>query len=159
MKSKNVHVYRWMCEKMKILLRKIVIIVNIILPLVLGAWIYIVSTEDVFFVRLFTEHMMKMQRLIEVKSDMGIFFRNYFADFLWGYSLMFAIYYVLNETDLRKIYFIVLLFSAFMESLQLFPKLPGTFDFFDILIEGMAELLAAVFIKIMRRHWSYEEQN
>lgn len=159
MKSKKVHLCKWICEKMKNLIKKIIVIVNIILPLLLGTWMYITSSEDVLFVRLFSDYTIKIQGLIGAESDLGIFCRNYFADFLWGYSLMFAIYYVLGEIDLRKIYFIVFFFSVFMESVQLFQKIPGTFDFGDILIEGMAELLAAVFIKIMRRHWSYEEQN
>ena len=88
---------------MKNLIKKIIVIVNIILPLLLGTWMYITSSEDVLFVRLFSNYTIKIQGLIGAESGLGIFCRNYFADFLWGYSLMFTIYYVLGTNGLEDI--------------------------------------------------------
>ena len=46
-----------------------------------------------------------------------------------------------------RILIYVLVFSTFLELLQLLPTVPGTFDLLDMLVEGVAEILAVIIIK------------
>ena len=67
---------------------------------------------------------------------------------LWGYSLVFAVYMIIdnNAASMRMLIY-VLVFSTFLELLQLLPTVPGTFDLLDMLVEGVAEILAVIIIK------------
>ena len=67
---------------------------------------------------------------------------------LWGYSLVFAVYMIIdnNAASMRMLIY-VLVFSIFLELLQLLPTVPGTFDLLDILVEGASEMLAVIIIK------------
>jgi hypothetical protein len=77
------------------------------------------------------------------------FVRNYMLDILWGYALVFALYFALgnNTAELWKIFIIAIAFSAAMETLQLTPIISGTFDVFDIMAEFFAETVAVFIIK------------
>ena len=67
---------------------------------------------------------------------------------LWGYSFVFAVYMIIdnNAASMRMLIY-VLVFSIFLELLQLLPTVPGTFDLLDILVEGASEMLAVIIIK------------
>ena len=68
---------------------------------------------------------------------------------LWGYALVFTLYFILsnNTANLKKIFFIAFVFSTSMEILQLTSFATGTFDFLDILFEFLAEIFAVLVIK------------
>ena len=67
---------------------------------------------------------------------------------LWGYSLVFAVYMIIDDNAASmRILIYVLVFSIFLELLQLLPTVPGTFDLLDMLVEGVAEILAVIIIK------------
>lgn len=67
---------------------------------------------------------------------------------LWGYSLVFAVYMIIDDNAASmRILIYVLVFSTFLELLQLLPTVPGTFDLLDMLVEGVAEILAVIIIK------------
>ena len=67
---------------------------------------------------------------------------------LWGYSLVFAVYMIIdNNAASMRMLFYVLVFSIFLELLQLLPTVPGTFDLLDILVEGASEMLAVIITK------------
>ena len=74
---------------------------------------------------------------------------------LWGYALVFAIFFVLgnNAADIWKSFIIAFSFSTVMEYLQITPFANGTFDICDIMFEFLAEVVAVFIIKIilMRR--------
>ncbi|MCR5272705.1 MAG: hypothetical protein K6E13_06960 [Lachnospiraceae bacterium] len=99
-----------------------------------------------------------MNRLLDIQPNAagikmgGVFFstvRNFVPDFLWGYALVFALSFFIdnNAAGLKKILITALVFSAVMESLQLTVFVGGTFDVLDIAVEFLAEVIAVFIIK------------
>ncbi len=125
-----------------------IILLHIMIPLLSGALIYILTDPNVLFVR-----MLSRQRDIPVlpvnsESTVFLFIRCYLLDILWAYALIFSLYFILDkDMGLWKIFGIGFLFSTIMEVLQLTVVVPGTFDLWDILMEGVAELIAIFIIK------------
>ena len=138
------------------------IILNIVLPIVVGGIIYYFLSPQVFFVKGINEFLGVTQRqtVVLINNVFFRFVRNYFMDFLWAYSLTFAIFFTWgnNAADIKKIVVVAFLFSTLMESLQLMPKMNGTFDVLDIVIEFLAELIAAVIIKTQKGERIYEKK-
>ena len=124
-------------------------ILNIICPVIIGAFIYYLISPDVFFVK-------KIDAVIGDVINIhitpaGNFFklvRNYFLDMLWGYALVFALFYIIgnNAVKIGKILGIAFIFSAAMEFIQISTFIQGTFDIFDIGVEFLAEIVAAFII-------------
>lgn len=137
-------------------------ILNIVLPIIVGGIIYYFLSPEVFFVKRINEYwgFPQRQTVVLVNNIFLRFVRNYFMDFLWAYALTFAIFITWgnNAADINKIVVVAFLFSTVMESLQLVPKINGTFDVFDITIEFFAELFAAVIIKIHKGERIYEKK-
>ncbi len=73
------------------------------------------------------------------------FVRFYLLDMLWAYALVFAVYVVINDKAIKlwKVLLGAGILSVLMETIQLSPFIHGTFDFYDILAEFVAELIAA----------------
>ena len=124
-------------------------VLNIICPLIIGAFIYYLVSPDVFFVK-------KIDAVIGGVINIhitptGNFFklvRNYFLDMLWEYALVFALFYIIgnNAVKIGKILGIAFIFSAAMELIQISTFIQGTFDIFDIGVEFLAEIVAAFII-------------
>ena len=111
--------------------RKAFILLNIIVPGILGSvFYYLLSHSD---------------------TTTGIirYVRNYLPDIMFGYALVFALYGILlnDNFELSKILIIALVFSVFIEILQLASVASGTFDFYDIVVEFIAEAVAVLVIK------------
>ena len=132
------------------MIKKIFLTLNIICPVIIGAFIYYLISPDVFFVK-------KIDALIggviniHIPPIENVFFkliRNYFLDMMWGYALVFALFYIIgnNAVKIGKIFWIAFLFSAIMEIIQIAPLVQGTFDIFDICVEFLAEVIAAIII-------------
>lgn len=70
-------------------------------------------------------------------------------DMLWGYGLVFSVFFVLgnNKADIMKGFIIAFTFSVVMEVLQLTPACKGTFDMFDIIFMFFAEVIAVFIIR------------
>lgn len=138
------------------------IIMNIVVPIVVGGIIYYFLFPQVFFVKCINEFwgFPQRQAVVLVNNVFLRFVRNYFMDFLWAYALTFAIFITWgnNAADINKIVVVAFLFSTAMELLQLVPKMNGTFDVLDIVIEFLAELFAAVIIKIHKGERIYEKK-
>jgi hypothetical protein len=136
---------------------RIIVILNITIPLVIGALIYYLLSPEVIFVKLI-DGVIKggTHFTVAVENNVLIsFIRFYFLDMLWGYALVFALYFILddNSAKLKKIFIVAFLFSAFIETIQLTPYVKGTFDCLDILFELLSEVIAVFIINIlMRRH-------
>ncbi len=64
--------------------------VNIALPLLAGAYIYIRIGRDSYFGNLICE-LFNISK-ISANSEIREFFRNWGGDFLWAYALFFAVY-------------------------------------------------------------------
>ena len=127
------------------------LILNILIPVISGALYYYLFSPDIDFiiridawfgingVRLFFDHDGRLFRFV----------RNYLPDMLWAYSLFFSVYVIVgNKTaKLWKILLVTGVFSVLMEVMQLTPYVHGTFDFFDIVVELFAGLIAVFVIK------------
>lgn len=122
---------------------------NILIPLVLGAIIYYVTSPNVIFVKYIDAFFGNSTHISVLGRNQWLmrFVRNYLLDMMWSYALVFTLFSTMGNStaELRNIWVIAFAFSALMEILQLTPKVNGTFDVFDILVEALAEV-AAVFI-------------
>ncbi|SEM38823.1 hypothetical protein SAMN04487770_13633 [Butyrivibrio sp. ob235] len=131
--------------------RRIFFVANIIVPLLLGAVIYCLTSPDVIFMEA-VRSLWGMPVLSEqgtVHRGIWKFIRYYLLDVLWAYALFFALYFSIgnNAAKLKMAFMIAVLFSTVMEAIQLFPIIPGYFDLLDILVEVLAETFAALIIK------------
>ena len=121
---------------------------SILLPLLAGASLYIISSPNVIFLKYLKLRIVIASELINPHIWFWPILRNYIPDMLWGYSLVFAVYMIIdNNAASMRMLFYVLVFSIALELLQLFPMIPGTFDLLDIFVEGVAEMLAVIIIK------------
>lgn len=136
---------------MKIMGKRIFLTANIILPLLLGAAVYFFTSEDVIFVEMVSSLFGKAIRNGCVVTYSGVtrLVRYYMPDVIWAYALVFALYFSLgnNAARVKIVFVIAVIFSSIMEVIQLFPVIPGTFDLIDILVEAIAEIIAAFIIK------------
>lgn len=132
-------------------------VINMVVPIILGACIYILARPDTYISQL-------VYRLwnIPAPSDtfrallpnwIWVFFCNFAADILWAYSLTFAIYIVFCNSSINMLFVfaICVVFETGMELLQLFGILSGTFDWWDIAFEICASAIASLKIKHTRR--------
>ena len=128
------------------------ILLNAIAPILLGAIIYYIFSPNVIFVKKIDE-IFGFKFHIEVANTNIIwrFFRNHFLDMLWGYALVFALFYILdNDAAKLKVALIIsFMTSCIMEVLQLFSIARGTFDLWDITWMLVAQGIAAFIIKKM----------
>ena len=78
------------------------------------------------------------------KTVLGIFIANWFCDFLWSYALVFVLYLVLSPFKNNLIFSCVTsaLLGLILELLQGTNILSGTFDWWDIIIEIVAVIIA-----------------
>ena len=130
-----------------------IIALNIFSPIVLGAVIYYLISPEVLFVKQIDELLGQSFHFSGFSTDNLLmqFIRNHFLDMLWGYALVFALFFVLgnNAAVLWKTFLIAFSFSTAMEILQITPIAKGTFDMWDIIAEFLAEAVAVFIIKIL----------
>ncbi len=125
-------------------------ILNIAFPLIIGMLIYCLASPDVIFVKYIDSFFgFSIDAREILTGDAVRFIRNYLPDMMWGYSLVFALFYSMGGTrdSLGLLLFITVLFSVIMESLQLLPVITGTFDLYDMVVEIIAEFAAIFIIK------------
>ncbi len=131
--------------------RKIFLTLNIICPILAGAFIYYVAAPDVIFVKKIDAVIRNIVNIHVSPADNAFFrlVRNYLPDMLWGYALLFALFGLIGNSaaSIPKIFLTAFSFSTAMEILQLTPWVRGTFDVFDIGVEFLAEVIAAFIIK------------
>ena len=128
--------------------KRVFMLSNILLPLLAGASLYIISSPNVIFLKYLKLRIVIASELMNPHIWFWPILRNYIPDMLWGYSLVFAVYMIIdNNAASMRMLFYVLVFSITLELLQLFPMIPGTFDLLDIFVEGVAEMLAVIIIK------------
>lgn len=141
--------------------KKLFLIFNFTVPLLFGTMIYYFLSPDVVFVKIIDELIGKRPDFLGATyfnlllEDYYVvkLVRCYLLDGLWGYALMFALYYIFsnNTANLTKIFFMAFSFSILMEILQLTSLAKGTFDFIDIVALFLAEIFAVFIIKIRMR--------
>ena len=126
------------------------VLLNVIIPIMLGGVIYYIFTPEVIFVERIDE-VLGLNCHIEISSMNFVwqFVRNYFLDMLWGYALVFALFYIFDNgaAKLVAVFIISFMTSCIIEMLQLFSIARGTFDLWDITWMLFAELVAVFVIK------------
>lgn len=124
--------------------RQLFLIFNAILPLFCGLMIYIFLKSGTYI-----NSLIHIDFNYHFKTVLGFFIINWFCDFLWSYALVFALYFVLLPFKNNLLISCVL--SAFLgillEILQGMNLLSGTFDWWDIIIEITAVIIATLVIK------------
>ena len=121
---------------------------NILLPVMVGGITYYLISPEVFFVRQL-DALLGSGIHIENVGSQGTFFRwfrNYALDMLWGYALFFTLHLMVADDTAEwwKTFGMAAVFSAGMELLQIMPGVAGTFDVWDIVVELLAEGMAAL---------------
>ena len=140
---------------MKLRLNKYLhLIINIILPILLGTLIYIVyRTDDLImfnWLSLFGfQDSVNYIRNNNIFSQAPFWFKYNFSDGLWIYSFTNMIFLLwidnINKSNFYYIYFFTILACVF-ELLQFFEIFPGTYDFSDILFYLIFGFLPFLFL-------------
>jgi hypothetical protein len=130
--------------------RKTILALNVICPIIVGAFIYYLTSPNVIFVKII-DAVIGGIISFHISPINNIFFRlirNYFLDMLWGYALVFALFYIFDNNAVKtgKLFGVAFSFSSVLEILQIMPFVQGTFDIFDIAVEFLAEGIAAFII-------------
>lgn len=115
------------------------LILNTIVPLISGLAIYIFMKSGTFINTLSGVDFHYIP-----KTVFGLFIVNWFCDFLWAYALVFALYIVLSPFKSKLLFSCVIsvLLGLILEILQGVNILSGTFDWWDIIIEIVAVIIA-----------------
>lgn len=125
----------------------VIVFLNVAISLLIGLAVY------VFFIP--SAHISQLvYRLIGKKiavNDVDLrdsFLTCYLADFLWAEALcaLVALFVVEKTHDFIKVFLICVIFEVIIETLQLTPLIDGTFDFFDMLVEGLANCVSFAMI-------------
>ena len=130
--------------------RKMIMFLHIIGPMVAGALIYYLVSPDVIFIKKaegFIDGVVGVH-MFPTDSALLRLVRNYLPDMMWGYSLVFALFCIIgnNAASIWKVFWLAFPFTAVFEMMQKTSFVPGTFDVFDILVEFLAEAIAACII-------------
>lgn len=135
--------------------RNVIIAMNCLIPLLTGAVLYYLLSPDVLFVRQIDSIIGNGMHFDCSAADCGVFqfIRCYIPDMLWSHALVFSLYAILGNStaNLKRIFIMAFVFSVIMELLQLTPFAAGTFDWFDIVFEVLAEGFAVLIIKNILR--------
>ena len=139
------------------------LICNVVIPLLIGAYIYIYISKDSYFGN-FVRHFISIPTN-ETKTLFRFLMKNWGGDFLWAYALFFALCFSMYPAGfmIKKSSLYTIACSVFVELLQLiqvdFIKC-GTFDVLDIIIELFAVLVGVIVFKsymyLIRKDNKYE---
>ena len=111
-------------------------ILNIILPIVIGAIIYVLYSPNTVFVQLLNNYFIIKNLDSNVVSNV---LRNYFCDFCWSYSLAFTISFIYKDSfSLTTSILVPISVGIMLEILQLTKIISGTYDILDIISELLA---------------------
>lgn len=120
------------------------IFINVAVPIIIGAVLYYLFCPDIAFVQRIDSWAGTGLHL-SVVSDCFVYriIRNYLFDFLWAYSLMSGAVLLCGTDSFnrRPVVLAVVVFEILMELSQLSPDIKGTCDIFDLIAEGVANVL------------------
>lgn len=128
---------------------KLLYILNIVLPLLIGLFIYI-NCRPNSYIALMTSSVIGLR---EHYYTLPPIINNYVPDYMWAYALMFVVYRVVGiyKRNIRASICISIVFSVLTELFQLFQSNIFTFDGMDIAVEIMAITMASIVIKLIER--------
>lgn len=122
---------------------------NALLSVLIGAVIYYLFRPNTLFLTWL--HINSLSPDISYKDDIGIL--NHLPDFLWSYSLSFALYRQ-HFPSIRKaafLSFITIVFGGVWEILQFSSYVSGTCDIFDIVAYGVGSITALCIYYLFKR--------
>ncbi len=128
----------------------------IVAPLVLGTAGYLIFRPDTWLSRRIMD-MLPFERAaawlahVRIGAGRAAFFRNYFSDICWAFSLGSAVSFILPDKR-RWAVILPLLFLSVMEGLQKTGVIRGTFDWLDILLESIASTAAVLLVQYLQNH-------
>lgn len=135
---------------------KIFLVCNILIPLIVGTYIYIFWDSDSYFGN-FVRSVLSISNTAP-DSNIAQIMRNWGCDFLYAYALLFALYASTRAICVSICYATVC--SVGLELLQLLEiehLKCGTFDIVDIIVEIIAICFAAALIgfcnHIKKKDW------
>ena len=126
---------------------KIVILVNILLPLAVGAAVYWILNPHTyigeFLSRLFSFQGLGCLREI-TGGKAGVFIKNYAADMTWAYAFAFSICLVTkSEKKTQRLCLgLCVLVELVLELAQYLHVISGYFDRMDLVLEGAMNICA-----------------
>ena len=133
----------------------------VIVPLFIGFIIYVILSPDTFITKLiwsvlntnnpfYGTDITKMPFVVKLS-------RFYLCDILWSFAFTNMLILVLGYKNIRKAYIIAVLFSTFIELLQL--RFIGTFDIWDIIVQVFGCFLAYLLNRKIDKPKSKEEKD
>lgn len=123
-------------------------------PLIAGGVFYIMFASETYvseFLRSALPFAVPESGLIH--GPFGDILRNYLCDVLWSWSLSTAVYAVMENVWISL--GITAVFETAMELFQKIGIVPGTFDAWDIALELLSALFAAI---VMYRKYYMKEK-
>lgn len=132
-------------------------VVNVVIPLVCGLFIYLTKIESNFL----SVSLSGIRSLLPV-IRYPVLVNNFAADFLWSYSLFFCLRLVLGD-DMKgkyslKVISLTAVVAVVFESMQMLKHFPGTFDPLDIVVELIAVVSAFLMSVFIERMFKYHEE-
>ena len=139
-------------------------VINMCLPLIIGAFFYLLFRPDILLSRTIyaifniRPFYLLYDRIIE--NAIGRLLVNYLCDFLWAYSLAWSLLYLKSifGYSMRKTICYCIVTDCIMELLQLIDYMGGTFDYYDIVIQILATLVALIIHRIHIRKEESENE-
>lgn len=131
--------------------RKMIMVLHILCPIAVGTLVYYLASPDVLFIKITGAFIGRTAGGLQGFPAGSVFLRlirNYVPDMMWGYSLVFALFFMIgnNAADIWRVLGIAFPFSVVMEMMQKTSFVPGTFDVMDVLAEFLAEAIAVCII-------------
>ena len=118
----------------------------IVVPLLIGAVIYLWTDQRVFFLRFLRNHVMNCPE----RGTLGLIarlLRNYGCDMLWAFALSSAVM-LLMDANFRQAMLLCLSFETLMEGLQIIPAVSGTFDWVDLFLEWAVSVSIVMYYRL-----------
>jgi len=124
------------------------------LPLLIGTYIYL-SLSKTTPLLLYINKYSLLQKIYDLipkyfeYSIISILLKNYFIDYLWGFSFSFTLYpaiSVLSRKPKHTVIFVVTLSGFIYEIMQYFSIFNGTGDIIDVLLYFLASITSVIVI-------------
>lgn len=125
----------------------IVSVCHIILPIAIGAMLYVLFRPDTHISHLVYDllRITAPQFVKDIPPWLTLICRNFIPDMLWAYALTAVLLFILNDNGKYSL-FICIFFEIFLEVCQKWGIVTGTFDMLDILLEVCTTAFAALII-------------
>lgn len=129
-------------------------ITNTIAPIILGIAIYLIIKPNAYISYIIYKYLpFQLSISLSPRNIITIFIHNYLCDILWAYAFMMTLCFTSAYQCTLRFHTVIacIIFELFIEILQYFHIISGTFDFMDIIWEILANLLALAIWKYNKK--------